>query len=62
MKCPVCGAWTIVKETRTRSDGSKRRSYECANEHRFRTSETVTAVKGDTRYAKFVRVTHEKTK
>ena len=55
MKCPVCGTWTVVKETRTRSDGSKRRSYECANEHRFRTSETVTAVKGDTRYAKLTK-------
>lgn len=61
MKCPVCETWTIVKETRARVDGSKRRSYECANEHRFRTSETVTAVKDDTRYVKFVRVNHEKT-
>ena len=50
-----------MKETRARVDGSKRRSYECANEHRFRTSETVTAVKDDTRYVKFVRVNHEKT-
>ena len=56
MKCPVCGTWTSVKETRARLDGSKRRVYECANEHRFRTSEVVDAVKAKTRYAKFIRI------
>lgn len=42
MKCPTCGAWTFVKETRARPDGSTRRRYECANEHRFTTTETIT--------------------
>jgi hypothetical protein len=52
-----------VKETRTRSDGSKRRSYECANEHRFRTSETVAAIKNDKRYANLTKkeIQHETT-
>jgi transcriptional regulator NrdR family protein len=36
MKCPECGVWSIVKETR----GSRRRR-ECANEHRFTTEEVV---------------------
>lgn len=36
MKCPTCGTWTIVKETR----GGRRRR-ECANEHRFTTEEVV---------------------
>lgn len=41
MKCPVCGAWTIVKETRTGTDNTRRRRLECANTHRFTTIETV---------------------
>lgn len=41
MKCPTCGTWTTVLETRTRSDGNKYRRYECANLHRFLTMETV---------------------
>ncbi len=40
MKCPTCGTWTIVKETRTKEEGKIRR-YECANLHRFLTVETV---------------------
>lgn len=36
MKCPVCGVWTVVKDTR----GGRRRR-ECANEHRFTTEEVV---------------------
>lgn len=36
MKCPTCGVWTVVKETR----GTRRRR-ECANEHRFTTEEVV---------------------
>lgn len=36
MKCPICGVWSLVKETR----GTRRRR-ECANEHRFTTEETV---------------------
>jgi hypothetical protein len=42
MKCPVCNAWTLVKETRTRkTDGVVTRRYECANLHRFSTEERV---------------------
>ena len=42
MKCPVCSAWTSVKETRTRkTDGVVKRRYECANLHRFTTEERV---------------------
>ena len=43
MKCPHCGAWTElrVRETRTRQDGSKRRTYVCGNEHTFTTVERV---------------------
>jgi transcriptional regulator NrdR family protein len=39
MKCPRCGAWAEVLETRTRPDDTKRRRYECANLHRFTTLE-----------------------
>jgi transcriptional regulator NrdR family protein len=40
--CPVCGAWTSVKETRTRkTDGVVTRRYECANLHRFTTEERI---------------------
>jgi transcriptional regulator NrdR family protein len=41
MKCPRCGAWTEVLETRTRKDGTKHRRYECGNEHRFTTIELL---------------------
>ena len=41
MKCPVCGTWTIVKETRTSTGNTRRRRMECANEHRFTTLETI---------------------
>lgn len=41
MKCPVCGTWTIVKETRTSTENTRRRRLECANEHRFTTLETI---------------------
>lgn len=41
MKCPECGTWTVVKETRTSTDNSRRRRLECANEHRFTTLETI---------------------
>lgn len=37
MKCPECGAWTIVKETRE----TIFRVRECANLHKFRTEEIV---------------------
>jgi len=45
MKCPVCGAWTVVKETRADENNSRRRRMECANMHRFTTLETVIAEK-----------------
>ena len=35
LKCPRCGAWTDLLETRTRANGEKARRYECGNEHRF---------------------------
>jgi len=41
MKCPECGTWTIVKETRTSTGNTRRRRLECANEHRFTTLETI---------------------
>jgi transcriptional regulator NrdR family protein len=42
MKCPECGTWTSVKETRTRKEQNLvLRRYECANLHRFTTEETV---------------------
>jgi len=44
MKCPVCGTWTLVQETRQRAENTKYRRYECANMHRFTTLETVAKV------------------
>lgn len=44
MKCPVCGTWTLVKETRVRPNNEKYRRYECANLHRFITYERVERV------------------
>jgi transcriptional regulator NrdR family protein len=44
MKCPVCGVWTLVKETRRKPDNQKWRRYECGNEHRFWTTEQVLRV------------------
>jgi transcriptional regulator NrdR family protein len=41
MKCPECGAWTVVKETRADENNNRRRRIECANMHRFTTLETV---------------------
>lgn len=38
MKCPLCGTWTHVLETR---EGNRRRR-ECANHHRFWTLERAT--------------------
>jgi transcriptional regulator NrdR family protein len=40
MKCPECGAWTDVKETRSRGTYVYRRRC-CANEHCFTTEERV---------------------
>jgi len=41
MKCPVCGTWTIVKESRESTGNTRRRRLECANMHRFTTLETI---------------------
>lgn len=41
MKCPECGTWTEILETRSHGENGKRRRYECANEHRFTTLEQV---------------------
>ena len=41
IKCPECGAWTVVKETRADQNNTRRRRLECANLHRFTTLETV---------------------
>jgi len=40
MKCPECGSWSTVLETRITEKGYKRRR-ECANEHKFTTEEVV---------------------
>lgn len=40
MKCPLCNAWTSVKETRETAGGRTRRSRLCANGHTFPTYET----------------------
>lgn len=38
MKCPICGAWTQVKDSRQSAE-FVRRSRVCGNEHRFTTEE-----------------------
>jgi transcriptional regulator NrdR family protein len=43
MKCPACGAWSIVKDTRQQKGYTTRRRI-CANEHRFTTKEFLWAV------------------
>jgi transcriptional regulator NrdR family protein len=45
MKCTVCGAWTVVKDSRVDQNNNRRRRIECANLHRFTTLETVIATK-----------------
>lgn len=45
MKCPICNAWSDVKETRQKKDHKYRR-YECGNLHRFTTREFVVQTKG----------------
>ena len=39
MKCPVCGAWSLVKQTRESPTFGHIRRRECGNEHRFTTKE-----------------------
>jgi len=41
MKCPTCGAWSLVKETRQSPTFGQTRRRECANEHRFTTQEVA---------------------
>lgn len=41
MSCPKCGAWSSVKETRSKPDNLVYRRYECANLHRFSTEERI---------------------
>lgn len=45
MKCPECNAWSTVLETRTRADGSRRRTFLCGNEHKFNSIERIEEVK-----------------
>ena len=45
MKCPECGAWFTVIETRTRKDNTRRRTVECGNLHKFTTVERVEVAK-----------------
>lgn len=44
MKCPVCGVWTQIKDTRKQEDNTKIRRYECGNLHTFKTLEAVTKI------------------
>jgi len=41
MKCPICGAWTLVKTTRDSPTFGHTRRRECGNEHRFTTKEVA---------------------
>ena len=41
MKCPECGAWTLVKQTTKSPTFGYTRRRECANEHRFTTQEVI---------------------
>lgn len=41
MKCPVCDAWTTIKESRESPIFGYIRRRECGNEHRFTTQEKV---------------------
>jgi transcriptional regulator NrdR family protein len=39
MKCPICGAATDVKETRTKENNMVYRKRICFNDHKFTTKE-----------------------
>lgn len=41
MKCPRCGAWTEVAETRALDPLTTRRRRQCGNGHRFSTLEVL---------------------
>ena len=40
MKCPTCGAWSTVEDTRNKTGFTLRRR-ECGNGHKFTTEEHV---------------------
>jgi transcriptional regulator NrdR family protein len=44
MQCPICSAWTLVKDTRKRENNITIRRYECANLHTFKTTEQITQI------------------
>lgn len=44
MKCPTCGAWSEVSETRAAPNHATRRARTCANGHRFITLEVLPQV------------------
>jgi transcriptional regulator NrdR family protein len=44
MKCPECGAWSVILETRDTSVRYRRRR-ECANGHKFTTEEIALSQK-----------------
>ena len=42
MRCPECGAWTVVLESRSiTTNNTIRRRRECGNQHRFVTHEKI---------------------
>jgi len=41
MKCPACGAWSLIKSTRESPTFGHMRRRECANYHKFTTQEIV---------------------
>jgi len=45
MKCPECGAWTLVKDSRMITDTCRRRKIKCGNLHQFFTLETIVVSK-----------------
>ena len=47
VKCPTCGTYTKILETRVNPKGIRRR-YECANMHRFTTQETLVPTRNHT--------------
>ena len=44
MKCQQCKAWTEVADVRIRKDGARRRTYLCANMHKFTTLEVIASI------------------
>jgi len=42
MKCPICDAATVVKDTRQKPGSGTYRRHECERKHRFNTRETPT--------------------